>query len=184
MHVGIWAPVLLKQLHLIRHAKSSWDHPELSDHQRPLNDRGRHAAPLVGRAMHAEIEVSGREIPQFFVSTAQRARETFDGLTIGWPLLGEQFPNYDDALYTFDKADLIDWIAAANDGLDSIALIGHNPAMTELANFLCLRLALSNLPTAGWLWFGFDDDSWGASVQSPGRGRCHTLYTPKSGKLL
>ena len=134
--------------------------------------------------MQAEIEGSGRETPQFFVSTAQRARETFDGLTVGWPLLAEQVPNYDDTLYTFDEADLIDWITTANDGLDSIALIGHNPAMTELANFLCPTLALSNLPTAGWLWFCFDHDSWDASVQSPGRARCHTLYTPKSGKLL
>ena len=134
--------------------------------------------------MQAEIEVSGRETPQFFVSTARRARETFDGLSSGWLLLGEQVPNYDDTLYTFDEADLINWIAAANDGLDSIALIGHNPAMTELANFLCPMLALSNLPTAGWLWFCFDYDSWDASVQSPGRGHCHTLYTPKSGKLL
>ncbi len=174
----------MKQLHLIRHAKSSLEHPELSDHQRPLNARGRQAAPLAGRAMHAEIEVGGRETPQFFVSTAQRARETFDGLTIGWPLLGEQVPNYDDALYTFDGADLIDWIAAADDGLDSIALIGHNPAMIELANFLCATLALPNFPTAGWLWFCFDDDSWGTSVRSSGKGHCHALYTPKSGKLL
>ena len=134
--------------------------------------------------MQAEIEVSGRETPQFFVSTAKRARETFDGLTVGWSLLAEQVPNYDDALYTFDEADLIDWITTANDGLDSIALIGHNPAMTELANFLCPTLALSNLPTAGWLWFRFDHDSWDASVQSPGGGHCHTFYTPKSGKLL
>ena len=134
--------------------------------------------------MHTELEASGRETPQFFVSTAQRARETFDGLMIGWPLLGEQVPYYDDALYTFDAADLIDWIATADDDLDSIALVGHNPAMTEFANFLCPTLALSNLPTAGWLWFSFDDDSWDASVRSPGRGRCHTLYTPKSGKLL
>ena len=174
----------MKQLHLVRHAKSSWEHPELSDHQRPLNGRGRQAAPLVGRAMQAEIEVSARETPQFFLSTAQRARETFDGLTVGWPLLAEQVPNYDDTLYTFDEADLIDWITTANDDLDSIALIGHNPAMTELANILCPTLALSNLPTAGWLWFCFDHDSWDASVQSPGRARCHTLYTPKSGKLL
>ena len=119
-----------------------------------------------------------------FLSAPPDVRETFDGLSSGWPLLGEQVPNCDDALYTFDEADLINWIAAANDGLDSIALIGHNPAMTELANFLCPMLALSNLPTAGWLWFCFDYDSWDASVQSPGRGRCHTLYTPKSGKLL
>ncbi|MAK68618.1 MAG: hypothetical protein CME50_01395, partial [Halieaceae bacterium] len=115
---------------------------------------------------------------------AQRARETFVGLTIGWPLLDEQVAKYDNALYTFNEADLIDWIAAANDDLDSIALIGHNPAMTELCNFLCPTLALSNLPTAGWLWFCFDDDSWGGSVRSSGRGRCHTFYTPKSGKLL
>mgnify|MGYP001319609783 CR=1 FL=1 len=174
----------MKQLHLIRHAKSSWDHPELSDHQRPLNDRGHRAAPLVGRAMHAEIEVSGHEIPQFFVSTAQRSRETFDGLAIGWPLLGDQVPNYDDALYTFDEADLIDWIAAANDDLDTMAIIGHNPAMIELANFLCSALALSSLPTAGWLWFCFDDDSWDACVRSPGRGKYNSVYTPKAGKLL
>jgi phosphohistidine phosphatase len=134
--------------------------------------------------MQAEIEGSGRETPQFFVSTAQRARETFDGLMLGWPSVSEQVPKYDDALYTFDERDLIDWIAAATDDLDSIALIGHNPAMTELANFVCPTLALSNLPTAGWLWFCFDEHSWDASVQSPGRGRCHSMYTPKSGKLL
>ena len=174
----------MKQLHLIRHAKSSWDFPDVPDHQRPLNGRGRHAAPLMGEAMRAEIGISGCEMPRFFVSTARRARETLDGLTIGWPLLSQQTPNYDDALYTFDKEVLIDWIAAANDCLDSMAIIGHNPAMTELTNFLCPTLALSNLPTAGWLWFCFDDDSWGASVQSRGRGRCHSMYTPKLGKLL
>jgi len=174
----------LRQLHLIRHAKSSWEHPDLSDHQRPLNGRGRHAASLVGRSMHREIEVSGHETPLFFVSTARRARETFDGLKIGWPIVSEQVPSYDDALYTFDETDLIDWIAAANYGLDSIALIGHNPAMTELSNFLCPALALSNLPTAGWLWLRFYDDSWGASVRAPGRARCVSMYTPKSGKLL
>ena len=174
----------MKQLHLIRHAKSSWEHPELSDHQRPLNDRGRHDAPLVGQAMREEIDVSGCEMPQFFVSRARRARETFDGLMLGWPLLSEQVPNYDDAFYTFDETDLIDWIAAANDDLDNMAIIGHNPAMTELANFLCPALALSNLPTAGWLWFCFDDDSWDACVRSPGRGKYNSVYTPKAGKLL
>ena len=174
----------MKQLHLIRHAKSSWEHPNLSDLQRPLNGRGRHAAPLVGRAMRAAFDLSGRETPQFFVSTAIRARETFDGLKVGWPLLSEHVPIYDYTLYTSDKADLIDRIAAANDCLDSIALIGHNPAMTELANFLCPKLSLSNLPTAGWLWLHFADDSWDASVRLPGRGSCHSLYTPKLGRVM
>ena len=83
-----------------------------------------------------------------------------------------------------DDADLVDWLAAVDDGLDSIAIIGHNPAMTDLANFLCPSLTLSNLPTAGWLWFSFDDCSWGNSVRSPARGNCRVFYTPKSGKLL
>ena len=84
-----------------------------------------------------------------FLSAPPDVRETFDGLSSGWPLLGEQVPNYDDALYTFDEADLINWIAAANDGLDSI-VNGHNPAMTELANFVP-NVGAFNLPTAGWL---------------------------------
>ncbi len=175
---------LLKQLHLIRHAKSSWEQPELSDHERPLSDRGRHAAPLIGQAIGAEIDGSGSELPLFFVSTARRARETFDGLNVGSASLSQQAPTYDGALYTFDEADLIDWIAAADDDLDSIAIIGHNPAMTDLANFLCPSLTLPNLPTAGWLWFSFDDCSWGNSVRSPARGNCRAFYTPKSGKLL
>jgi phosphohistidine phosphatase len=174
----------LKQLHLIRHAKSSWEQPEPSDHERPLSDRGRHAAPLIGQAIGAEIDGSGSELPLFFVSTARRARETFDGLNVGSASLSQQAPTYDGALYTFDEADLIDWIAAADDDLDSIAIIGHNPAMTDLANFLCPSLTLPNLPTAGWLWFSFDDCSWGNSVRSPARGNCRAFYTPKSGKLL
>ena len=175
---------LLKQLHLIRHAKSSWEQPELSDHERPLSDRGRHAAPLIGQAMCAEIDASGSELPLFFVSTARRARETFDGLNVGSASLSQQAPTYDDALYTFDEADLIDWIAAADDDLDSIAIIGHNPAMTDLANFLCQPLMLSNLPTAGWLWLHFDDHAWETSMRSLRGGICRAFYTPKSGKLL
>ena len=96
--------------------------------------------------MCAEIDASGSELPLFFVSTARRARETFDGLNVGSASLSQQAPTYDGALYTFDEADLIDWIAAADDDLDSIAIIGHNPAMTDLANFLCPPLMLSNLP--------------------------------------
>ena len=174
----------MKQLHLIRHAKSSWEQPELSDHERPLNSRGRHAAPLMGEIMSAEIEASGSDMPLFFISTARRARETFDGLKIGWPSLSQQVPTYNKALYTLDKSNLIDWITNANGNLDSIAIISHNPAMTELANFMCPTLALSNLPTAGWLWFRVDSNSWEASVRSPARGSCHSLYTPRLGKLL
>ena len=134
--------------------------------------------------MREEIDAKGAGLPLFFVSTAQRARGTFDGLKGGWASLSQQEATYDGALYTFNDADLVNWLAAVDDGLDSIAIIGHNPAMTDLANFLCPSLTLPNLPTAGWLWFSFDDCSWGNSVRSPARGNCRAVYTPKSGKLL
>lgn len=177
------AHAFVKHLHLIRHAKSSWDQTFLSDHDRPLNDRGRNAAPLMGRAMRREINSLGAEMPQFFVSTALRARETFDGLRAGWASLGQKRPIYEGALYTFDASDLADWLSGLDADLDSVAIIGHNPAMTDLANFLYPTLSLANLPTAGWLWFSFDDVCWGEAVGFPGNARCRALYTPKAGKM-
>ena len=44
----------MKNLLILRHAKSSWKHPDLSDHDRPLNKRGKHDAPLMGRLLKRE----------------------------------------------------------------------------------------------------------------------------------
>ena len=166
----------MRQLHLIRHAKSAWDAPSLSDHDRPLNARGRRAAPLMGRAFAARVDSP----PVFFVSTAQRAQETFAGFAEGWVDQLNPEVHSDRELYTFDPRQLMDWLCCIDDDLDNIAVIGHNPAMTDFANYLCPEIALANLPTAGWLWLGFEDTDWQSVVQSSGRAYCHTLCTPKS----
>lgn len=168
-----------RDLHLIRHAKSSWDEPDLHDHDRPLNARGTRAARVMGQAMAERVSAT----PTFFVSSARRARDTFSGLSDGWadvlsaPLEGTV--SEQSTLYTFSWRTLSDWLSQCDDALDNLALIGHNPAMTEFINYLCPSLALDNLPTAGWVWLRFDNASWSAAVATAGQANVITSLRPK-----
>ena len=166
----------MKQLHLIRHAKSSWDDPSLGDHQRPLNARGQQASVLMGTAMSMHL----KDTPAVFVSSAVRAQQTFQGLVSGWTALEGTVSTTDDRLYTFDAHDLIAWLSAADDRLDHMAVIGHNPALSALARLLYPQLTRSRLPTATWLWLSFDNVSWRSVVESPEKAELVRLCTPKT----
>ena len=120
----------MKQLHLIRHVKSSWDDPSLGDHQRPINARGQRASVLMGVAMSMHL----KDTPAIFVSSAVRAQHTLKGFVTGWPALERAKSTTDDRLYTFDVHDLIAWLSAADDRLDHMAVIGHNPACRRLSD--------------------------------------------------
>ena len=113
------------RLNLLRHAKSSWQAPDLDDHERDL-----------------------------------RARRTLEGLVEGWPQLAQQAQVVDEALYTFDWEELLDWVQAFDGGSHSCFIIGHNPALTNLCNQLVGRPALDNLPTAGYLAFELPVERW------------------------
>ena len=165
----------MKQLHLIRHAKSSWDDPSLGDHQRPLNARGQRASVLMGTAMSMHL----KDTPAVFVSSAVRAQQTFQGLVSGWTALEKTVSTTDDRLYTFDAHDLIAWLSEADDRLDHMAVIGHNPALSALARLLYPQLTRSRLPTATWLWLSFDNVSWRSVVESPEKAELVRLCTPK-----
>ena len=166
----------MKQLHLIRHAKSSWDCPSLGDHQRPLNARGQRASVLMGRAMSLYL----KDAPVVFLSSAVRAQQTFQGFVKGWTALQRTRSTTDDRLYTFDAHDLIAWLSEADDRLDHIAVIGHNPALSALAQLLYPQLTRRRLPTAAWLWLSFDNVSWRSVVDSPEKAELVGLYTPKN----
>lgn len=166
----------MKQLHLIRHAKSSWDDPSLGDHQRPLNARGQRASVLMGTAMSMHL----KDTPAVFVSSAVRAQQTFQGLVSGWTALEKTVSTTDDRLYTFDAHDLIAWLSEADDRLDHMAVIGHNPALSALARLLYPQLTRSRLPTATWLWLSFDNVSWRSVVESPEKAELVRLCTPKT----
>jgi phosphohistidine phosphatase len=145
----------MKTLHLLRHAKSAWDQPGLSDRERGLNKRGRRDAPRMGAALAARLA----PMP-LTVSPARRARLTLEGLCAGWPGLADFAHVTEDELYTFSAADVRKWLAQRDEQQDRVFIIGHNPALTDLANGLAAGGGLANLPTAGYLELTLQIDRW------------------------
>jgi len=153
----------MKTLHLLRHAKSAWDEPGLSDRQRGLNKRGRRAAPRMGAALAC------RESAQVVaVSPARRAQLTLSGVCDGWPGLAEFEHQTIEDLYTFDSDDLQRWLRGQPDSQSELFIIGHNPALTDLVNELAPAAGLVNLPTAGYVQLHLALNRW--SELRPGSG--------------
>jgi phosphohistidine phosphatase len=143
----------MKNLILIRHAKSSWDAP-LIDKDRPLSARGIQDAHLVA----AEAE---RILPKSYIvwsSTAQRARNTAyifaENLSIPIDTI-----SFRDDLYTFDEKVLEKIIKSCDNQFDNLILFGHNDAITNFVNTFGNR-AVENVPTAGVVSISFDENDW------------------------
>lgn len=115
-------------LFLLRHAKSSWKKTGIPDHARPLNRRGRRAAPLIG-AMMAQ---RGYFPELILCSSAQRTQET---LRLILPCMTE-LPKcqIEDGLYDARNAEtLLDRVQAIPNRHKSVLVIGHNPTLEDLA---------------------------------------------------
>ena len=116
----------MRQLLLLRHAKSSWDDTAKSDHARPLNARGRAAAA----AMRGVIRNLGLVPDVVLVSSARRTRQTLEALA-PW----DETPIVEpmDGLYLATPAQILSIIATVSDTVRSLMVIGHNPGLHELA---------------------------------------------------
>jgi len=128
----------MRQLLLLRHAKSSWDDPKLSDHARPLNVRGRQAAGAMARAMR-ELGLAPDLV---LVSSARRTLQTLDALE-PWdetPLIEPM-----DALYLAPAIEMLEVLRRVQPVVRSLLLVGHNPGLHELA----LTLAGAQAATSG-----------------------------------
>jgi phosphohistidine phosphatase len=167
----------MKTLALLRHAKSSWDDQKLADFDRPLNDRGRKAAALMG----AELRRRGLTFDLAIASPAQRVTETLDIVQKG---LGAPLNvRWEPAVYESTPATLLDLIKATDDRIESLLLVGHNPTMQALALMLARkddpareRIA-EGYPTAALLLIEFPAENWN-SVQ-PGSGRIRAFLKPR-----
>ena len=162
----------MKTLHLLRHAKSSWDEPYRSDRERGLNKRGQRDAPRMGRALAREID----PLP-VLVSPARRAQLTLEGVCDGWPALAGLQHQTVEELYTFSASDVFDLLQACDDDREELFLVGHNPAFTDLVNYLNASDSLENLPTAGYARLTLSIDRWGELA--PGRGTLARLLIPR-----
>lgn len=144
----------MKTLTIVRHAKSCWDNTALSDKERPLNSRGKHDAPAMGRRM---MDAGIR--PSLIVSSpAVRAWSTARAVarTLGYPL---EFLQRENALYLASVDEILEVIARQDNGFNNLMVFGHNPGLTDFANFLSPGVT-GNLPTAGVLSVSIEQDDW------------------------
>lgn len=166
----------MKQLYLIRHAKSSWTDPDLADRVRPLNRRGIKSCELMAAAM------TQAGCPWSFISCspALRAVETISLLSqqvqadISWQI--------EEDLYSFDWQDILHWLQQRDDSQSHAILVGHNPALTQLCQYLTAG-GPDNLPTCGYLHIQLPElTSW--SQLSQNSGLVNHLITPKMVKQV
>lgn len=132
-----------KRCTLLRHAKSSWSDPDLSDHDRPLNERGERDVPRMARRLRA----LGVRPSLIITSTATRALQTVRlfAQEIGYPL---EFLQREPDLYLATPEVIMRVIGQQDASFNDLLVCGHNPGMSELAAGLT-RGAVGELPTCG-----------------------------------
>ena len=155
------------RLWLLRHAKSSWDDPDLDDEDRPLAPRGERAADRM-RDLLEEADIRPELV---LCSSALRARQTLARVLVS---LGTALEvRIEPALYTFEHAVLLDRLSRVSADVTSVMLVGHNPAIQELAVRVADRGGrLDDLsrkyPTAGLAEIAFGSGSWDTLADRPG----------------
>ncbi len=131
----------MNRLTLLRHAKSSWNDPGLADFDRPLNKRGRRDAPMMGKRL-AERNVQPDLV---LCSPALRARLTAEAV-IGELAGNPKWLLFDPHLYLAELSQLVSLLRGIARDRHDVLLIGHNPGLTDLANYL-VDGHIANLPT-------------------------------------
>lgn len=162
---------------LLRHAKSAW--PDgVEDHERPLDARGRKAAPAMGRFMAAQGLVPDLAI----VSTARRAGETWALVRAGFPRKVAQ--RREKRIYEASPDAILAVVRETPARARTLLVVGHNPGFEDLAQKLAGagdRSALARLrrkyPTAGLAVIDFGVERW--SEVTDGGGRLALFETPK-----
>ena len=168
----------MRQLYLLRHAKSNWDDPGLDDFDRPLSGRGRSAARAIGRHLkHDHVRPA-----LILCSAARRTAETLELIESGV----EGVPvSIEPELYEASKHDLMVRLRRLDDNLGSVMLIGHNPGLERLAETLsahhgdggALARMAGKFPTGGLAvltcavarWAELDDGTCSLELADPAR---------------
>lgn len=163
-----------KLLLILRHAKSSWEFEELSDHDRPLNNRGRRDAPLMGRKLLKE-----QLVPQIIISSsAVRAHSTAKKVAKACGYEDEIL--IDPALYGSGYSDYLNVLTNQEDEHDIIMLVGHNPISEQLVEVLTGEIV--TMPTCAIACISLPITSW-KQIIAKTKGQLLNLWRPKELKL-
>lgn len=158
----------MKTLFLLRHAKSSWDDPQLADYERPLNNRGRRAAPFMGKLMKEK----GLVPDVILSSTAKRAWQTTELLKQAADFKSEIL--FDERIYEASPGSLQQVVSEIGDH-NSAMLVGHNPGIEGFIRRL--TNGVEPMPTAALAVLDLSIDSWNQIKSDCGKVRC--IYRPK-----
>ena len=144
----------MKTLFLLRHAKSSWDYPELRDFERPLAARGERQAPEMGRRFLQRDS----SVKCIISSPAVRARSTAKLMAeaIGFPV-DDVVSNPD--LYFCGTSMYLKAASLVDEDCDCAMLVGHNPTITDFANEMS-NANIANIPTCGLVELSLPIDHW------------------------
>jgi phosphohistidine phosphatase len=166
--------VAVKRLFLLRHAKSSWDDPGLDDRDRPLAPRGRRASELIAGHLRRE----GIAPSLVLCSSARRTRQTLERVI---PALDASDVSIEDGLYGASSGGLLERLREVPEDLESVMLVGHQPAIQELALDLAgdgaeLARVRAKFPTAALATLLFAGE-W--SELAPGSAELVAYVKPK-----
>jgi phosphohistidine phosphatase len=160
----------MKNLLLMRHAKSSWKDDSLPDHQRPLNKRGERDAPRMGELLQ-EQDI---RVDAILCSTAVRARETANGLLQAYTFEGE-VQHFDD-LYHADPETIVSILNQLPGDTGSAMVIAHNPGLDEFLELMCDEY--DHMSTACVADIGFPIERW-IELRPVIKGRLLHFWKPR-----
>lgn len=143
----------MKTLLLIRHAKSDWDNI-LSDFDRPLNERGKHDAPVMAK----RIKDRKIEIDAFVSSPAKRAKKTAELFMHEYDVKEKKL-HFVPSLYEASSNDFYNAVFDLKDKFDTVAIFGHNPGITDFVNSLSCT-TIDNMPTCSVYALKINTKNW------------------------
>ncbi len=161
----------MKTLLILRHAKSSWDNPVLSDYDRPLNERGKRDAPRIGK----HLSHQGLVPDYILTSSAKRARKTAAKVAKACGYADEIVQK--DKLYLASPGVYYAYIQEISDKYQCVMAVGHNPTMEQLVSYLSGEL--HRMPTAAIAHFELPVEHW-KMLDLSTEGKLVNLWTPKT----
>ncbi len=160
----------MKQVFLMRHAKSSWKDANIPDHDRPLKKKGEKDVKTMAKMLKHK-----KHLPDFILcSSAERAKQTAVIFKKASSFEGKL--EYNDKLYMAEVPDLIDAIKNAPKSAKSIMIIGHNPGLEALLQTLTGKV--ETLPTSSIAYISIPIEKW-SELTNEVEGKLKKLWLPK-----
>lgn len=161
----------MKTLYIVRHAKSSWDHPGLADHERPILEKGKNRTALV----RDYLIDNNCSVDLMISSHAVRANQTASIIAegLGYPNENIQIST---SIYHGSLDSIIDQLFELPDDVNSVMLFGHNPTFTSLANYF-IPGKIDWLPTSAVVCIDFETDKWEDFINA--RKKVKFVVTPR-----